>query len=154
MFFVCYYSAVASVGALIDYLWLNKDPNDPSYPFRRRATLCYITHIIVLILKRSQPVNTPEEPCTHSQAATDPQHHPTYSHIMPFLFKFTLPLIRSVIMVKQGYVYKSIVERLCHLHFYLQLTLWTVVRYCETTSFKLLSKHFGFVSSWEGCCYG
>lgn len=98
LFIHSYCSAVASVGALIDYLWLDKDPNDPSYPFRRRATLCYVTHVIVLVLKRSQPVNTPEEAGAHFQTATDPQHHPTYSHIMPFLFKFTLPLIRLVMI--------------------------------------------------------
>ena len=87
-------SAVASVQALVDYLWLNKDPSDPAYPIRRRATLCYVTHAIALVLRRSQAVELPEE---HIQAeAVDPRGHPSYSHIMPLLVKFTLPLIRLV----------------------------------------------------------
>ena len=92
--FISHCSAVVSVEALIDYLWLNKDPSDPGYPIRRRATLCFVTHAIVLVLKRSRPVELPEE---HIQAATaDPQSHPSYPHIMPLLVKFTLPLIRLV----------------------------------------------------------
>ncbi len=73
------HSAVSSVQSLVSYLCLDKEPNDPSYQTLHRYKLCFVVHIVALVLKRSAPGPA--------------QVHPSYSHIMPFVEKFILPLL-------------------------------------------------------------
>ncbi len=72
-------SAASSPQSLVSYLCLNKEPSDPSYEILHRYKLCFVVHIVTLVLKRSTP--GPAE------------NHPSYSHVMPFIAKFILPLL-------------------------------------------------------------
>ncbi|CAI8030749.1 Exportin-5 [Geodia barretti] len=83
--------ALSSLEGLVRYLGIHTSPEDPAFCPDHRAQLCYVGHVVSVVLKNSVlPSNRqPGQPLPAS-----PEQHPSYQLTVPLLTQFVLPVIQ------------------------------------------------------------
>jgi exportin-5 len=76
--------ALSSLEGLVQYLGLHTSPSDITFCPEHRAQLCYVAHVISVVLKKS---------VSSSDGQASAEQHPSYHLTVPLLSQFILPLI-------------------------------------------------------------